>query len=113
MISYAERWQDIGQEVSAFVDSNEPTAVYSAMCEKAVADGALSTKMKELIGVAIAVARECETCILAHVDQCVKLGATRQELIEALNVTLIFCGGPGLAYSAKALKAYDEFTAKK
>jgi AhpD family alkylhydroperoxidase len=39
---------------------------YGAMHKGAMAEGALSTRMKELIALAIAITRECDGCISAH-----------------------------------------------
>lgn len=75
--------------------------------------GALDFKTLELISVAVAVARKCEPCILSHVELAVDLGITREELAAALNTAILLCGGPGWAYSAMALKAFDEMTEAK
>jgi len=39
----------------------------------------------------------------------VKLGATRQEVDEALGVATYMGGGPSLMYAASAVTAFDEF----
>lgn len=70
--------------------------------------GALDFKTKELIAVAVAVARKCEPCILSHLEVALKVGVTREELVEALNISILLCGGPGFAYAASTLKSYDE-----
>ena len=68
-------------------------------------EGALSTKTKELMSVAIAVYNRCEYCIVYHVYKSLELGATREEIIE-----VGFGGGPSMAYSVTLLKdAIDEF----
>ena len=64
--------------------------------------GVLDFKTLELISVAVAVARKCEPCMLSHV-----------ELAAALNTTILLCGGPGWAYSAMALDAFDQMSAAK
>jgi AhpD family alkylhydroperoxidase len=63
---------------------------------------------KELIAVAIAVDKGCGDCILFHVANAKKHGATRDELSEALVVCIEMGGGPGAVYAARALAAYDE-----
>jgi alkylhydroperoxidase/carboxymuconolactone decarboxylase family protein YurZ len=40
------------------------------------------------------------------------LGATKGELVEALSMASYMGGGPSITYSAKALEAYEQFTAK-
>ena len=74
---------------------------------------AVDFKTIELVSVAVAVARKCEPCMLAHVKVCVDLGVTREELAAALNPCIMLCGGPGWAYAAIALDAFDEMSAQK
>ena len=73
--------------------------------------GVLDFRTIELISVAVAVARKCEPCILSHVEQAVAAGCTREELVAALNTTVLLCGGPGWAYSGIALEAFDQMSA--
>lgn len=73
-------------------------------------DGELSAKVKELVALAIAVAVRCDGCILFHVEKAIRLGASRQELIEAVSVAIEMSGGPGSIYAGKALAMFDEFS---
>lgn len=86
---------------------------FGKMRQACCAGGALDLKTFELVCVAVSVARKCEPCILSHVEVCVDQGVTREELAGALNATVLLCGGPGFAYSAFALKAFDEMKAAK
>jgi AhpD family alkylhydroperoxidase len=71
--------------------------------------GALDTKTKELIGLALAVAARCDACIAGHTRNAIESGATKEEIIEALGVTILMGGGPSLAYSTHALEAMEQF----
>ena len=74
------------------------------------ADGAISTKTKELISVAIAVYNRCEYCIVFHTYKALEAGATREEILESAMVSVAFGGGPTMAYSVTLLKdSLDEF----
>ena len=73
------------------------------------ADGELSTKTKELIAVAIAVADKCDGCIAAHTRNAVRAGANEQEFAEMLGVAIDMMGGPGTVYAPKAWEAFREF----
>ena len=84
---------------------------FGQMGQAAKADGALSEKTKEFIALGIAVSTKCDSCIGFHVRSLVRLDATRAELTEALAMATYMGGGPSYAYSAKALAAYDEFSA--
>jgi len=72
-------------------------------------DGALSTKTKELISVALAVGLTCEYCISFHVPKAVEAGANRAEILEAAGVSMMMAGGPAATYAAVVLlKVLDE-----
>jgi len=89
----------------------EVMKAFRALSQSAIEDGALSAKQKELIALAIGVAQRCDGCIGFHVKKLIDLGATREEIVEALGVNVYMGGGPALMYAADALHAYDEFTA--
>lgn len=71
--------------------------------------GEVPSKYKLLTAMAISVAIRCEPCIRAYVEWAVKDGATKEEMIEFLNVAMAMQGCPGEEWSLKALKAYKEF----
>lgn len=87
----------------------ETTSGFSALAKAATDDGALDKKTKELIALAIGVATRCDGCIGFHAKAARKLGATREEVAEALGMTIYLGGGPALMYAADALRAYDQF----
>jgi AhpD family alkylhydroperoxidase len=71
-------------------------------------DGSLPARFKELVAVAIAVDQGCEECIVFHLANARRDGASRQELVEVLGVAVEMRGGPGSVYAAKALAAFDD-----
>jgi AhpD family alkylhydroperoxidase len=79
----------------------------------AFARGALDTKTKELIALAIAVIERCDGCIASHAEGAVRAGATRQEAAEAIGVCVLMGGGPATIYGPRALAAIDEFLATR
>lgn len=83
---------------------------FGIMAERAKRDGVLGQKTKEFIALGMAVSTRCDSCIGFHVKALAGLGTTREELVDALSMITYMGGGPALAYSAKALEAYDEFT---
>jgi len=82
---------------------------FSALAQAATRDGALSKKTKELIALAVGVAAHCDGCIGFHAEALVKLGATREEVEEALGMTIYMGGGPSLMYAADAIAAFEQF----
>jgi len=82
---------------------------FNAISQAATKDGALNKKTKELIALALGIAAHCDACIGFHTQTLVKLGLTREELLETLSMAVYMGGGPSLMYAAEALKAFEEF----
>ncbi|MGB3409809.1 MAG: carboxymuconolactone decarboxylase family protein [Microthrixaceae bacterium] len=91
----------------------EVFAGYGAMSAAAMADGVLDAKTKELIALAIAVAKQCDGCIASHARGAARRGATAEEVAEALGVAILMDGGPGTVHAPRAFAAFEEFAAKK
>lgn len=85
---------------------------FSSLAQSAGKDGALDQKTKELIALSLGVAAHCKGCIGFHSKALIKLGATRQEVAEAMGMSIYMGGGPSLMYAAEALQAFDEFSSK-
>lgn len=84
---------------------------FAELHRHAMAPGELDTSVKELIALAISVIEACDGCIAAHARGAARHGATRQQVAEALGVTLLMDGGPASVYAPRALAAFDEFSA--
>ena len=74
--------------------------------------GALSTKIKSLIALAIGIKAQCPYCIAVHTYNAIKEGATRQEIMETAFVVGFMGGGPSIAYIRYVIDACDAFGAK-
>ena len=85
---------------------------FQAFMKESKKSGALSTKFKELIGVALSVKGQCDRCISWHVANALKAGATKDEVIEASMVAVVMSGGPGLMYMEDVMKAINDLTEK-
>ena len=89
--------------------SSEVWAGFGQLHKAAVADGALPAKVKELMALAIAVAKRCDGCIAYHAKAAARRGATPEEVAEALGVALLMDGGTASVYGPRAWDAYREF----
>jgi AhpD family alkylhydroperoxidase len=69
---------------------------------------ALDKKTKELIAVALSIARNCEWCIAAHVKSALDAGATEEEILEAAWVAVLMGGGPALMHAGLVLEALKD-----
>ncbi len=73
----------------------------------AYADGALAKKHKELVAVGISVVMDCESCMQWHIEQAAKAGATRQEVLEAVEVGIEMGGGRATVCARFALEVME------
>lgn len=71
-------------------------------------DKALSAKHKALIAVGISISIRCEGCIAVQMKSALAAGATPQEIMETIGVSIYMGGGPSVAYGDIAYKAMKE-----
>ena len=88
-------------------DIPETMLGFNAMAKAALAPGALSALDKELIALAIGVSSRCDACIGFHVRALIRLGVSREQLMETLAVCPYMGGGPSLMHAAEAVLAYE------
>ena len=81
---------------------------FSGLARAATAAGALDSKNKELIALAVGIAMRCDGCVGFHTEAALRLGATREEVLDTVGVAIYMGGGPSYVYGAQALEAYDQ-----
>ncbi len=89
--------------------------VYKAFLElekAAFSDGAIAKKNKELIAVGISVVKNCESCMQWHIEQAANSGATKQEVLEAVEVGIEMGGGPATVSARFALDVMEDIFGK-
>jgi AhpD family alkylhydroperoxidase len=91
--------------------SPEVWAGFGQLHNAALADRALSAKVKELLALAIAVVKRCDGCIAYHAKAAARRGAQPDEVADALGVALLMDGGTATVYGPRAWAAYREFAA--
>ncbi len=85
---------------------------FGGLAREAIAPGALDSKTKELIALAIGITARCDGCLAFHAKAAAKYGATREEVVEAIGVAIYMGGGPSMIYGAEALSAFDALAPK-
>ena len=81
---------------------------FNLMGKEAKKNGIVDEKTKEFVALGIAISTRCESCIGMHVESLIKLGTSREELVEVLAMCSYMGGGPSITFSAKALEAYEQ-----
>lgn len=82
---------------------------FHELARSAIKAGALDSKTKELMALAIGIAARCDGCLAYHSKAAAKYGATREEVMETIGVAVYMGGGPSMIYGAEALAAFDAF----
>lgn len=79
---------------------------YAALGGAGAKTNHLEAKTRELIALAVAISLRCDGCITVHTEAARKLGATREEIAEALGVAISVNAGAALVYSTRTLDAF-------
>lgn len=74
-------------------------------------EGAIPAKYKELMGLVVSAGLRCDDCISYHVIQSYRLGATRVEQEEALNVAVVVGGSIVTPHIRRAYALLEELYA--
>jgi AhpD family alkylhydroperoxidase len=87
------------------MDSLAPDVMkaFWAFDKAALADGAIPTKYKELIAVAVAHTTQCPYCIDIHAGNARKAGASDAEIVEAAMVAAALRAGAAVTHGTHAL----------
>jgi ribonuclease HI len=71
-------------------------------------EGAIPAKYKELMGLVASAGLRCDDCIHYHIIQSYRLGCTRPEQEEALNVALVVGGSIVIPHLRRAYELLTE-----
>jgi len=91
----------------------EAYAAFRTFSQKVFADGALPSKTKQLIAVAVAHVTQCPYCIRGHTEAARKQGATEQEVMEAIWVAAEMRAGAAYAHANLAIDTMNRAAAKQ
>ena len=69
--------------------------------------GRLDAKTRELTALAAAISLRCDGCISVHIAAARMLGASKEEIVEALGVCVSVNAGAALVYSTRTSDAFD------
>ena len=112
-MSRSDDLDDIKETLHELVGEAESLEQFVGYVQGSVAPGALDTKTKELMALAIGCYARCEYCVLWHLDGALEAGATREEVIEALEVATLMGGGPAMTHAIEAYNILEDLEAEK
>jgi alkylhydroperoxidase/carboxymuconolactone decarboxylase family protein YurZ len=95
-------WDWVAREDPAYVKARQP------LSELSVGEGkALSIKHREMVIIGILAFRGREEGVVAHMRRAVQHGATKRELLEAIQSAAVPGGGPTFSTGVQALMKLD------
>jgi AhpD family alkylhydroperoxidase len=80
-----------------------PADAFRAFSQAVFAPGALPTRTKQLVAVAVAHVTQCPYCIRGHTRAALEHGATPEEIMEAIWVAAEMRAGAAYAHAALAI----------
>lgn len=72
------------------------------------AEGALSSKVKEMIGLSASMVLRCDDCEKYHLQKCHELGVTTEEVFEVFAVSSIVGGTIVIPHLRRAVEFWEE-----
>ena len=107
--SQLELYQQAQTQMGMFQESMpDIVPVLSGFLDEVYKEGALSSKVKRLISMAVALRAGCTRCILSQTMKAIDGGATKAEIFEACAVAVAMGGTPAFAESARVMKLVEE-----
>jgi len=114
--------EELGEQMGGYVPptlyhikNNHPAlAVIIKDMDKVInTDAALDRKTKRLIALACVAVRMCEGCIYPQAKVAKNCGATREEIMEALNIAVLTGGVPSWSTAREGItQLFDEWDAE-
>ena len=75
-------------------------------------EGALSSKVKEMLGLAASMVLRCDDCIKYHLEKLLELGVASEEIFEVFSVANVVGGTIVIPHTRKAVEYWEELNEK-
>lgn len=76
-------------------------------------DGALSVKVKEMLGLVSSMVLRCDDCIKYHLEKCMEQGVTKAEVMEVFAIANLVGGSIVIPHTRRALEYWEELESFK
>ena len=70
-------------------------------------DGALSARIKEMLGLATSMVLRCDDCVKYHLEKCFEQKVSREELFEIMAVANLVGGSIVIPHTRRAIEYWD------
>jgi AhpD family alkylhydroperoxidase len=71
-------------------------------------EGALSTKVKEMLGLATSMVLRCDDCVKYHLEKCHEQGLSTDEVFEVFGVANLVGGTIVIPHTRRAVEYWEE-----
>lgn len=76
-------------------------------------EGALPKKTKELLGLGNSLVLRCDDCVRYHLEECHKLGLTKEEVVEGMSISLLIGGTIVIPHLRRAFEYWEALDEQK
>lgn len=104
--AYREKMND-----RILAEDNKVMKRFFSLDGQAYADGHLSARTKEMLGLVASMVLRCDDCIKYHLGKCHAEGVTTNELMEILSIANLVGGSICIPHTRRAIEYWDELTA--
>lgn len=70
-------------------------------------EGVLPKKTKELLGLGNSLVLRCDDCVRYHLEECHKLGLSKEEVVEAMSISLLIGGTIVIPHMRRAFEYWE------
>ncbi|MDA9127577.1 carboxymuconolactone decarboxylase family protein [Flavobacteriaceae bacterium] len=71
-------------------------------------EGHLPVKTKELLGLGNSLVLRCDDCVKYHLQTCFELGISKEEVVEAMSISLLIGGTIVIPHLRRAVEFWDD-----
>ena len=97
-----------GWSHETFIKSSVKSYKYiSGQEEEVFSDGALPGKVKDFIALGIAIIGNCESCMQYHIEEAMRKGASKEEILEIIDLCIFEGGSIAVIPSRFALEVLE------
>ncbi len=72
--------------------------------------GHLPVKTKELLGLGNSLVLRCDDCVKYHLQTCFELGLSKEEVMEAMSISLLIGGTIVIPHLRRAVEFWDDLS---
>jgi ribonuclease HI len=90
--------------------ANLLTKRFFALDNDAYEEGILPRKVKELMGLVASLVLRCDDCVTYHLARAKEMGATEEEIVEAMGIALVVGGSIVIPHLRRAYALLEELS---